>query len=178
MRSSSSYPRPFVPRGERSHGCRTPGGELSNAPLMRVPTWFLRPGRETASANWLRHGTAASMLWGVRSISFQSERRCWMATSLKPLGDRVIVKPKPKEEMTRSGIVLPDTASEKPQEGEVLSVGPGRMLDNGKRVEMEVKSGDTVLFAKYAGTEVKLDGDEYLVIRESDLLAIVSNGKK
>jgi chaperonin GroES len=101
-----------------------------------------------------------------------------MATSLKPLGDRVIVKPKPKEEMTRSGIVLPDTASEKPQEGEVLSVGPGRRLDNGKRVDMEVNTGDTVLFAKYAGTEVKLDGDDYLVIRESDLLAVVTNGKK
>ena len=99
-----------------------------------------------------------------------------MATSLKPLGDRVIVKPKAKEEMTKSGIVLPDTASEKPQEGSVLAVGPGRVLDNGKRVEMDVKSGDTVLFAKYAGTEVKLDGEEYLVIRESDLLAIVTNG--
>jgi chaperonin GroES len=101
-----------------------------------------------------------------------------MATSLKPLGDRVIVKPKPKDEMTRSGIVLPDTASEKPQEGEVLSVGPGRRLDSGKRVDMEVNKGDTVLFAKYAGTEVKLDGEDYLVIRESDLLAVVTNGKK
>ena len=97
-------------------------------------------------------------------------------SSLKPLGDRVIVKPKAKEDVTKSGIVLPDTATEKPQEGEVLSVGPGRMLDTGKRVEMEVKAGDSVLFAKYAGTEVKLDGEEYLVIRESDLLAIVSNG--
>src|SRR6266498_4770206 len=101
-----------------------------------------------------------------------------MATSLKPLGDRVIVKAKAKEETTRSGIVLPDTATEKPQEGSVLSVGPGRVLDNGKRVEMEVKAGDSVLFAKYSGTEVKLDGDEYLVVRESDLLAIVTNGKK
>src|ERR687887_499111 len=101
-----------------------------------------------------------------------------MATSLKPLGDRVVVKAKPKEEMTRSGIVLPDTASEKPQEGTILSVGPGRVLDNGKRIEMEVKAGDTVLFAKYAGTEVKLDGEDYLVIRESDLLAIVTDGKK
>jgi chaperonin GroES len=100
-----------------------------------------------------------------------------MSTSLKPLGDRVIVKAKAKEETTRSGIVLPDTASEKPQEGSVLAVGPGRVLDNGKRVEMEVKSGDMVLFAKYAGTEVKLDGEDYLVIRESDLLAIVTNGK-
>ena len=101
-----------------------------------------------------------------------------MATSLKPLGDRVIVKPKAKEEMTRSGIVLPDTASEKPQEGSVLSVGPGRVLDTGKRIEMDVKVGDAVLFAKYAGTEVKLEGDEYLVIRESDLLAVVTNANK
>ena len=96
-----------------------------------------------------------------------------MATSLKPLGDRVIVQPKAKEEMTRSGIVLPDTAGEKPQEGNVLAVGPGRVLDNGKRVEMEVKTGDTVLFAKYAGTEVKHNGAKYLIMRESDLLAII-----
>jgi chaperonin GroES len=101
-----------------------------------------------------------------------------MSTTLKPLGDRVVVKPRKKEETTSSGLVLPDTASEKPQEGSVLAVGPGRVLDNGKRVEMEVKSGDTVLFAKYAGTEVKLDGEEYLVIREADLLAILTNGTK
>jgi chaperonin GroES len=104
-----------------------------------------------------------------------------MAISLTPLGDRVVVKPKPKDEMTSSGIVLPDTASEKPQEGAVLSVGHGRVLDSGKRIEMEVKVGDTVLFAKYAGTEVKLEGEAHLVIRESDLLAIVTsttNGKK
>ena len=101
-----------------------------------------------------------------------------MATTLKPLGDRVVVQPRKKEEMTSSGLVLPDTASEKPQEGSVLAVGPGRVLDNGKRVEMEVKAGDTVLFAKYAGTEVKLDGEEYLVIREADLLAILTNGTK
>ena len=94
-----------------------------------------------------------------------------MATSLKPLGDRVIVKPKAKEETTKSGIVLPDTASEKPQEGSVLSVGPGRVLDNGKRVEMEVKSGDTVLFAKYAGTEFKYDDEDYLILSEKDILA-------
>jgi chaperonin GroES len=98
-----------------------------------------------------------------------------MTVSLTPLGDRVVVKPKPKDSMTSSGIVLPDTASEKPQEGSVLSVGHGRVLDNGNRIEMEVKAGDTVLFAKYVGTEVKLEGDDYLVIRESDLLAIVMN---
>jgi chaperonin GroES len=92
----------------------------------------------------------------------------------------VVVKPKPKDEMTSSGIVLPDAASEKPQEGTVLSVGPGRVLDSRKRMHMDVQAGDAVLFAKYAGTEVKLDGDggEYLVIRESDLLAVVVNGKK
>jgi chaperonin GroES len=101
-----------------------------------------------------------------------------MATTLKPLGDRVVVKPRKKEEMTSSGIVLPDTASEKPQEGSVLAVGPGRVLDNGKRVDMEVKSGDTVLFAKYAGTEVKLDGEDYLVIREADLLAVLTPNSK
>jgi chaperonin GroES len=101
-----------------------------------------------------------------------------MPSTLKPLGDRVVVKPKPKDDITSSGIVLPDTATEKPQEGSVLSVGPGRVLDNGKRVEMEVAAGDSVLFAKYSGTEVKLDGDEYLVMREGDLLAIVTNGKK
>jgi chaperonin GroES len=100
-----------------------------------------------------------------------------MSVDLKPLGDRVVVKPKPKDEATSSGIFLPDTASEKPQEGSVLSVGPGRVLDTGQRVQMEVKAGDSVLFAKYAGTEVKLDGEDYLVIRESDLLAIVMNGK-
>jgi chaperonin GroES len=101
-----------------------------------------------------------------------------MTASLTPLGDRVVVKPKPKDQMTSSGIVLPDTASEKPQEGSVLSVGRGRVLDNGKRVEMEVNANDTVLFAKYAGAEVKLEGEDYLVIRESDLLAIITNGMK
>ena len=104
-----------------------------------------------------------------------------MTVNLTPLGDRVVIAPKPKDVMTSSGIVLPDTASEKPQEGSVLSVGHGRVLDNGTRVAMEVKAGDTVLFARYAGTEVKLEDQDYLVIRESDLLAIVTsvtNGKK
>jgi chaperonin GroES len=97
-----------------------------------------------------------------------------MTISLTPLGDRVVVKARAKDEMTASGIVLPDTATERPQEGAVLSVGHGRVMDNGKRVDMEVKAGDTVLFAKYAGTEVKLEGEDYLVLRESDLLAILT----
>ncbi len=94
-------------------------------------------------------------------------------TKLRPLGDRMLVKPTAKEEMTKSGIVLPDTAKEKPMEGTVLAVGTGRVLDNGKKEPMEVKVGDKVLYAKYAGTEVKLEGEEHLILRESDVLAIV-----
>jgi len=97
--------------------------------------------------------------------------------NLRPLGDRVVVRPLEREEVTKSGIVLPDTAKEKPQQGEVLSVGPGRVLDNGERVVPDVKSGERVLFAKYSGTEFKHEQDELLILRESDILAIVvSNG--
>jgi chaperonin GroES len=92
---------------------------------------------------------------------------------LKPLGDRVIVKALSAETVTKSGIVLPDTAKEKPQEGEVLAVGPGKVLDNGKRVKSEIEVGQHVLFAKYAGTEVKQDGQQYLILRESDIMGIV-----
>ena len=101
-----------------------------------------------------------------------------MAWSLKPMGDRVVVKPKSREETTKSGLVLPDTASERPQQGEVLSVGPGRLLDNGKRVDMDVKQGDTVLFAKYSGTEFKLEDEELLILSERDVLAVIENGSK
>jgi chaperonin GroES len=98
--------------------------------------------------------------------------------NLRPLGDRVVLKPLEREEVTKSGIVLPDTAKEKPQQGEVLAVGPGRVLDTGDRIHPDVKQGDKVLFAKYSGTEFKLDQDELLILRESDILAIVeSNGK-
>lgn len=91
---------------------------------------------------------------------------------LKPLADRVVIKVLSGEEKTQGGIVLPDTAKEKPQEGEVVAVGPGKMLDNGTRVAPEVKKGDIVVFAKYSGTEVKYEGQEYLIIRDSDILAI------
>ncbi len=91
---------------------------------------------------------------------------------LKPLADRVVVKPIEQEEKTAGGIVLPDTAKERPQEGEVVAVGEGKLLDNGERVPPQVKVGDRVLFAKYGGTEVKVDGVEYLILRESDILAI------
>ena len=97
--------------------------------------------------------------------------------NLRPLGDRVVVKPLGREEVTKSGIVLPDTAQEKPQQGEVLAVGPGRILDNGERVVPDVKQGEKVLFAKYSGTEFKLEQDELLILRETDILAIVvTNG--
>ena len=96
-----------------------------------------------------------------------------MASKIRPVGDRVVVRPAAKEEVTKSGIVIPDTAKEKPQEGVVVAVGSGKLLDNGDRVALEIKEGDRVLYAKYGGTEFKLDGDEYLVLRESDVLAIL-----
>ena len=96
-----------------------------------------------------------------------------MPTNVRPLGDRVLVRPKAREETTKSGIVLPDTAKEKPQEGSVIAVGTGRLLESGERVPMEVKEGDSILYSKYAGTEVKLDGDDHLILRESDILAIL-----
>ena len=93
--------------------------------------------------------------------------------NIKPLGERVVLKVLESEEKTKSGIVLPDSAKEKPQMGKVLAVGNGKLLENGQRVALDVKAGDKVLFAKYAGTEVKLDGEEYMVLKETDILAIV-----
>ncbi|WP_044893076.1 co-chaperone GroES [Bacillus alveayuensis] len=92
---------------------------------------------------------------------------------LKPLGDRVVIELIETEEKTASGIVLPDTAKEKPQEGKVVAVGTGRVLDSGERVAPEVAVGDRIIFSKYAGTEVKYDGKEYLILRESDILAVI-----
>ncbi len=96
-----------------------------------------------------------------------------MASKLKPVGDRVVVKAAAKEEMTKSGLIIPDTAKEKPQQGTVIAVGAGKLNDNGERVALEVKEGDRVLFAKYGGTEFKLEGDDLLVLRETDILAII-----
>jgi chaperonin GroES len=96
-----------------------------------------------------------------------------MSLNLKPLGDRLIVEPTEQEDTTASGIILPETAKEKPQRGTVLAAGPGRRDDEGKRVEMDVKEGDTVLYAKYAGTEIKLEDKKYLILKETDVLAIV-----
>ena len=96
-----------------------------------------------------------------------------VSVKMRPLGDRVLVKPLSRETVTKSGIVLPDTAKEKPQEGTVIAVGSGRLLDNGDRAPIDVREGDRILFAKYGGTEFKLDGEEYLVLKENDILAII-----
>ncbi|HEX7475433.1 MAG TPA: co-chaperone GroES [Dehalococcoidales bacterium] len=94
-----------------------------------------------------------------------------MAAKLQPLADRLVVKPTKKEEMTKGGILLPDTAKEKPQEGEVIAVGPGRLTDEGKRIAMDILVGDQVIYAKYGGSEIKVDDIEMIILRESDILA-------
>jgi len=94
-----------------------------------------------------------------------------MAVKLQPLADRLVVKPIDREEVTKGGIVLPDTAKEKPQEGEVMAVGPGRLSEDGKRIAMEVKVGDVVIYTKYGGTEIKIEDEELVILRESDILA-------
>ena len=100
-----------------------------------------------------------------------------MAAKLEPLADRLVVKPIEKEEVSKGGIILPDTAKEKPQEGEVIAVGPGRMSDEGKRIEMDVKVGDIVVYAKYGGTEIKVEQEDLIILRESDILAKKVNKK-
>lgn len=92
---------------------------------------------------------------------------------LKPLGDRIVIEPQEKEEKTASGIVLPDTAKEKPQEGRVVAVGAGKVSDKGERIALDVKEGEKVIYSKYAGTEVKYDGKKYLVVRQDDVLAVI-----
>ncbi|MBM2824359.1 MAG: groS [Dehalococcoidales bacterium] len=94
-----------------------------------------------------------------------------MATKLEPLADRLVVKPTAREEITKGGIVLPDTAKEKPQDGKVLAVGPGRLSEDGKRIPMDVKAGDIVVYAKYGGTEIKIDDEDLIILREGDILA-------
>ncbi len=95
------------------------------------------------------------------------------AVKVRPLGDRVVIRPSAKEEVSALGVILPDTAKEKPQKGTIIAVGTGRVLDNGQKLSLEVKEGDTVLFAKYAGTEIKVDGEELLILSEKDVLAVV-----
>jgi chaperonin GroES len=100
-----------------------------------------------------------------------------MAVKVEPLADRLVIKPMPKEEVTRSGLVLPDTAKEKPQEGEVLAAGPGRLNEDGQRIPMDIKVGDIVIYAKYAGSEIKIEDEEVIILRESDILAKKVKGR-
>jgi len=97
-----------------------------------------------------------------------------MVDKIRPLGERVVIKPLPREEISKGGIVIPDMAKEKPQEGEIIAVGPGKLSDDGKRIAMEVNVGDKVVYSKYAGTEFKLDEEEVVILRESDILAVRS----
>jgi len=101
-----------------------------------------------------------------------------MAVSIRPLNDRIIVRRMEEQEQMRGGLYIPDTAKEKPQEGEVLAVGNGKLLDNGQRIAIDLKAGDKILFGKYAGTEIKLDGEEYLILREDDVLGVVETAAK
>jgi chaperonin GroES len=101
-----------------------------------------------------------------------------MAVSIRPLNDRIIVRRMEEQEQMRGGLYIPDTAKEKPQEGEVLAVGNGKLLDNGQRIAIDLKAGDRILFGKYSGTEIKLDGDEYLILREDDVLGVVETAAK
>ena len=97
---------------------------------------------------------------------------------LQPLADRVVVKPLEETEQMKGGLYIPDTAKEKPQQGEVVAVGPGRVSDEGKRLEIELKVGDRIIYGKYSGTEVSVSDEDYLILREADVLAVVANGKK
>lgn len=97
---------------------------------------------------------------------------------IQPLADRVVVKPLEETEQMKGGLYIPDTAKEKPQQGEVVAVGPGRVNDEGRRIEPELKTGDRVLYGKYSGTEVTVEDEEYLILRESDVLAVIENGKR
>ncbi len=95
--------------------------------------------------------------------------------NIKPLADRVVVKPVEEQEVSKSGIIIPDTAKEKPMEGEIIEIGSGRLSDDGKKVDLEVKKGDRVLYGKYSGTEISIEGEEYLIMRESDIFAVINS---
>ena len=147
--------------------------ELTQIPLRPRQRWCMIEQVRTLAMRVLKIMVSGRN----KARPYKSIERDWSMTTvsvkIRPLGDRVIVKGIPREAVTKSGIVLPDTATEKPQEGEVLAVGSGKVLDNGKRSTLEVQVGQRVLFAKYAGTEVKVDGQEYLILRESDIVGIM-----
>jgi chaperonin GroES len=124
------------------------------------------------SATATKTKTTASL---TKTAAAPSTKRLASMTRLRPLGDRMVIQPSAREEMTKSGILIPDTVKEKPQEGSILAVGPGRILDDGKREQIDVKKGDKVLYAKYAGTEFKIDDVDLLIVSQKDILAIVAD---
>jgi chaperonin GroES len=126
-----------------------------------------RPGARRPRPLYQRLGA------GIISISLQRRIQSNMTTNVKPLGDRVLVQPLEEKEVNKGGIIIPDTAREKPQEGTVAAVGTGKFDDNGKKIEFTVKVGDKVLISKYGGSETKIDGDNYLIMREDDILGII-----
>jgi chaperonin GroES len=140
----------------------------------RILGYSVRVGASRSRTDYI-HGVATA------DTAAAIRRNCALAAAtatskkLKPLGDRVVVKPTAREEMTKSGIVLPDTAKEKPMEGTILAAGPGKILEDGKREPMDVKVGDRVLYAKYAGTEFKVEGEDLLIVSQKDILAIVED---
>jgi len=144
---------------------RSPIGTRPRPGALGAPT--IQPGRRRSPPEELRDRVVATQEGCTLATASASTRK------LRPLGDRVVIRPTAREEMTKSGIVLPDTAKEKPQEGTILAVGPGRVLDDGKREQIDVHDGDKVLYAKYAGTEFKVEGEELLIISQKDILAVV-----
>ena len=140
------------------------------APRVRLDVDATRPA-DAATAG--QRTTAPDVQACPRRTDLHVGGRTRVHNGLRPLGDRVVIEPSGREEMTKSGIVIPDTVKEKPQEGSVLAVGPGRILDDGKREVIDVKKGDKVLYAKYAGTEFKIDDEDLLIVSQKDILAVV-----
>jgi chaperonin GroES len=151
---------------------------MGSVPEYLAAAGEIRQKSDTASAS---RATIQQEACGVYAGIFQSnisKSRSTIPMNLKPLGDRVIVTPIEQDDQTASGLFLPESAKEKPQQGKVVAAGPGARKEDGDRIAMDVKVDDTVLYAKYGGTTIKLDGKEYLILKETDVLAIVENGHK
>src|SRR5690606_29311685 len=171
--------------GGRSGGARTAASSSpvatsasaqaarSHRPVASLNTLFTIGSESSARIPGSTAGTLQSRVLKSPSISQPTSPEA-MGTSITPLADRVVVKPEAAEEKTAGGLIIPDTAKEKPQKGTVVAVGPGR-VENGTKIDMTVKEGDTVLYGKYAGTEITLDGDEVMIMRESDILGVVKS---
>jgi chaperonin GroES len=154
-------------------------GSQTRAPSIQAFTANRSHLTESAPATDLQEEPTVATAAKAKPVRASKSTRRATATEitkkLRPVGDKVVVQPTPREETTKSGIVIPDTAKERPQEGKVVAVGPGRVLDDGKREHMDLMPGDKVLYAKYGGTEFKLDGEDLLIISAKDILAVVES---